>query len=43
LRNGVDLAYTVETSNWTGETFLQLSVQDMRVSKQQSADSKQPE
>lgn len=30
LKNGVDLAYTVETSNWTGETFLQLSVADVR-------------
>lgn len=30
LRNGVDLAYTVETSNWTGETFLQLSAQDLK-------------
>ena len=30
VKNGVDMAYTIETSNWTGETFLQLSVQDMR-------------
>src|SRR6266850_293094 len=30
VRNGVDMAYTIETSNWTGETFLQLSVQDIR-------------
>jgi single-stranded-DNA-specific exonuclease len=30
LKNGVDVAFTVETSNWTGETFLQLSVQDVR-------------
>ena len=30
LKNGVDMAYTIETSNWTGETFLQLSVQDVR-------------
>ena len=30
MRNGVDMAYTIETSNWTGETFLQLSVQDVR-------------
>ena len=30
LKRGVDMAYTVETSNWTGETFLQLSVQDIR-------------
>jgi single-stranded-DNA-specific exonuclease len=34
VKNGVDMAYTIETSNWTGETFLQLSVQDM---KEQSA------
>ena len=30
MQNGVDMAYTIETSNWTGETFLQLSVQDVR-------------
>jgi single-stranded-DNA-specific exonuclease len=30
VKNGVDLAYTIETSNWTGETFLQLSIQDVR-------------
>jgi len=30
IKNGIDMAYTIETSNWTGETFLQLSVQDMR-------------
>ena len=28
VKSGVDMAYTIETSNWTGETFLQLSVQD---------------
>jgi single-stranded-DNA-specific exonuclease len=40
LKNGMDVAYTVETSNWTGETFLQLSVQDVRAnSKQQTANS----
>ena len=33
LRSGVDMAYTIETSNWTGETFLQLSVQDVRTSQ----------
>ncbi|HSS21073.1 MAG TPA: single-stranded-DNA-specific exonuclease RecJ [Pyrinomonadaceae bacterium] len=32
LRNGVNMAYTIETSNWTGETFLQLSVQDVKAS-----------
>lgn len=37
LKRGVDMAYTIETSNWTGETFLQLSVQDTR---QQAANSK---
>ncbi len=26
----IDMAYTIETSNWGGETFLQLSVQDVR-------------
>ena len=30
VKNGMDMAYTIETSNWTGETFLQLSVQDAR-------------
>jgi single-stranded-DNA-specific exonuclease len=30
LQNGADMAYTIETSNWTGETFLQLSAQDVR-------------
>jgi single-stranded-DNA-specific exonuclease len=30
LKKGMDMAYTIETSNWTGETFLQLSVQDIR-------------
>ena len=30
VKNGVDMVYTIETSNWTGETFLQLSVQDLR-------------
>ena len=31
LKHGVDLAYRIETSNWSGETFLQLSVQDIRL------------
>lgn len=30
IKRGIDMAYTIETSNWTGETFLQLSVQDVR-------------
>src|SRR6266446_3726450 len=30
VKNGSEMAYTIETSNWTGETFLQLSVQDVR-------------
>lgn len=30
LKGRIDLAYTIETSNWGGETFLQLSVQDIR-------------
>ena len=41
VKSGIDMAYTIETSNWTGETFLQLSVQDVRASKQQTANSKQ--
>jgi single-stranded-DNA-specific exonuclease len=36
LKNGIEMAYTIETSNWTGETLLQLSVQDVRESKQQT-------
>lgn len=35
LKNGVDMAYTIETSNWTGETLLQLSVQDVRKASDQ--------
>jgi len=30
IKSGIDMAYTIETSNWSGETFLQLSVADMR-------------
>lgn len=30
VKSGIDMAYTIETSSWTGETFLQLSVQDVR-------------
>jgi single-stranded-DNA-specific exonuclease len=41
MKNGSDMVYTIETSNWTGETFLQLSVQDVQASKQQTANSKQ--
>jgi single-stranded-DNA-specific exonuclease len=32
IQNGADMAYTVETTNWTGETFLQLCVQDLKSS-----------
>ena len=39
VKNGVDMAYTIETSNWTGETFLQLSVQDVREQQQQTAEA----
>jgi single-stranded-DNA-specific exonuclease len=31
IRSGIDMAYAIETSNWTGETFLQLSVKDIRI------------
>jgi len=45
LKRGVDMAYTIETTNWTGEAFLQLSVQDIREStansRQQTAGSEQ--
>lgn len=30
IRSGIDMAYTIEESNWNGEKFLQLSVRDMR-------------
>ena len=30
LKRGVDMAYRIETSNWSGETFLQLVVEDVR-------------
>ena len=39
VKHGVDMVYTIETSNWTGETFLQLSVADMRGSRQETVDS----
>jgi single-stranded-DNA-specific exonuclease len=42
LKNSVDMAYTIETSNWTGETFLQLSVADMKESSKQTVDGTQP-
>jgi single-stranded-DNA-specific exonuclease len=32
VKTGLEMAYTIETINWTGETFLQLSVQDVRKS-----------
>ncbi len=42
VKSGAEMAYTIETSNWTGETFLQLSIQDLRAnSRQQTVDSKQ--
>jgi single-stranded-DNA-specific exonuclease len=41
VRSGIDMAYTIEARKWNGETFLQLSVQDVRESEQQTADSKQ--
>jgi hypothetical protein len=30
VKSGGEMAYTIETSNWTGETFVQLSAQDIR-------------
>ena len=42
LKNGAEMVYTVETSKWNGETFLQLSVQDVRAnSEQQTVNSRQ--
>ena len=40
LKGGIDMAYTIETSNWTGEVLLQLSVQDVRGSEQQTVNSR---
>jgi single-stranded-DNA-specific exonuclease len=33
LKNGVDVAYTIEATKWSGETFLQLVLQDVRSTK----------
>jgi single-stranded-DNA-specific exonuclease len=33
LKNGAEMVYTIETSKWNGETYLQLSVQDVRSSQ----------
>jgi single-stranded-DNA-specific exonuclease len=33
VRNGAEMVYTVETNKWNGETFLQLSVQDVKDSQ----------
>ena len=43
LKNGAEMVYTIETSKWNGETFLQLSVQDVRLanSEQQTANSEE--
>jgi len=30
VKNGADMAYTIETSNWSGQSLLQLSIQDVR-------------
>ncbi|MDQ5846879.1 MAG: single-stranded-DNA-specific exonuclease RecJ [Acidobacteriota bacterium] len=38
IKSGIEMAYTVEASNWTGETFLQLSVQDVRDGRRPTAD-----
>ena len=38
VKNGMDMTYTIETSNWTGETFLQLSVQDARDARRTTDD-----
>ncbi len=34
LKNGAEMVYMIETSKWNGETYLQLSVQDVRGSQQ---------
>ena len=41
LKNGIEMVYTIETSKWDGETFLQLSVQDVRLasSEQQTVNA----
>ncbi len=30
VTNGITMAYTIETNKWSGETFLQLSIQDIQ-------------
>jgi single-stranded-DNA-specific exonuclease len=35
IRSGIDMAYTIEQSNWNGGTFLQLSVMDVRANSRQ--------
>jgi hypothetical protein len=30
IKAGIEMAYTIETGRWGGETFLYLSVQDVR-------------
>ncbi len=35
VKSGAEMAYTIETSSWTGETFLQLSIQDVRANSRQ--------
>ncbi|HVQ36521.1 MAG TPA: hypothetical protein VMS31_03260, partial [Pyrinomonadaceae bacterium] len=41
IQNGIDMAYTIEAGKWNGETFLQLSVQDMRKGEQSAISSQQ--
>lgn len=42
LKGPVDIAYTIEATKWSGETFLQLAIQDVRTAEeQQSAISNQ--
>jgi single-stranded-DNA-specific exonuclease len=43
VKNGAEMVYTVETNKWNGETFLQLSIQDVRGanSEQLTANSEQ--
>jgi len=41
LEGSVDAAYTIEATKWSGETFLQLVIQDVRASEQKAAGRRQ--
>ena len=39
VNSRIEMAYTIETNEWNSEIRLQLSVEDLRVSKGQRAES----